>query len=362
MEFGIFSNGFRPHTTAQQTYDEDLHEIVLADQLGFRVAFISEHHGEPVYIDRVDTLPVPELLMCKAAALTRQIRMGAAVKVLHLQHPVDIAIQAATADHVIGDNRFIFGFGSGFSSPLFSGERGLSFDDRHARQAESLVFILKCWTSEQPFDWDGKYWKGNNIVATPRPLSKPHMPIATATETEATIEMAGARGYMLLTAHEPPALLRRKADAYLRGAAAAGRKDALRNICNARFVYVADSRAQAIEDLRSAVTFEVEFQIRRGLLALVKRLNNWHSLDEKNVRLEDLVDIGWYIIGGPDEVAEKLKSIYEASGGFGTLLLVTGKAWADRERRARSLRRFMEQVAPQLRDLKPSRSLDTAAA
>ena len=29
MEFGIFSNGFRPHTSASQTYEEDLFEIVL---------------------------------------------------------------------------------------------------------------------------------------------------------------------------------------------------------------------------------------------------------------------------------------------------------------------------------------------
>jgi hypothetical protein len=71
MEFGIFSNGFRPHTTASQTYEEDLAEIVLADQLGYRDAYISEHHGEPVYIGKVDTLPVPELLMCKAAAWRR---------------------------------------------------------------------------------------------------------------------------------------------------------------------------------------------------------------------------------------------------------------------------------------------------
>ena len=362
MEFGIFSNGFRPQTTAQQTYEEDLHELVLADELGYRVAYISEHHGEPVYIGRVDTLPVPELLMCKAAALTRQIKMGAAVKVLHLQHPVDIAIQAATADHVIGNNRFIFGFGSGFSAPLFSDERGLSFVDRHERQAELLDFILKCWTSDEPFDWDGKYWKAKGVVATPRPLSKPHMPIATATETEATIEMAGARGYTLLTAHEPPKNLRRKVDAYLRGAKLAGRKDAIRSICNARFVYVADSKAQAIEDLRSAVSFELGFQIRRGLLALVKRLNKWEFPDENNIRFEELVDIGWYIVGNPDEVAERLASIYQASGGFGTLLLITGKAWADRERRARSLRRFMEQVAPQLRDLEPSHGLDAAVA
>ena len=159
MEFGLFSNGFRPHTTAAQTYEEDLAEIVLADQLGFRDCYISEHHGEPVYIDKVDTLPVPELLMCKAAAVTKRIRMGAAVKLIHLHHPVDTATQAAVADHVIGDGRFIFGFGSGFPSPLFSDERGLSYADRHERLRESLDLILKCWAAKEPFDWDGKHWQ-----------------------------------------------------------------------------------------------------------------------------------------------------------------------------------------------------------
>ena len=160
MEFGIFSNGFRPHTSASQTYEEDLNEIVLADRLGFRDAYISEHHGEPVYINKVDTLPVPELLMCKVAGLTKQIRMGAAVKLIHLAHPVDTAIQAAVTDHVVGGGRFIFGFGSGFPNPLFANERGLSHEDRHPRLRESLDLILKCWAAEEPFDWNGKYWQG----------------------------------------------------------------------------------------------------------------------------------------------------------------------------------------------------------
>src|SRR5258708_10649769 len=167
MEFGIFSNGFRPHTTASQTYEQDLSEIVLADQLGFRDAYISEHHGEPVYIDKVDTLPVPELLMCKAAGLTRQIRMGAAVKLIHLAHPVDTAIQAAVTDHVVGGGRFIFGFGSGFPTPLFAGERGLSHDDRHVRLRESLDLILKCWSCHEPVAWGGPASKRKRIVSTP---------------------------------------------------------------------------------------------------------------------------------------------------------------------------------------------------
>ena len=75
---------------------------MLADQLGFRDAFISEHHGEVPFIDKVDTIPAPELMICKAAALTRRIRMGAAVKLIHLHHPLDTAIQAAVVDHLLG--------------------------------------------------------------------------------------------------------------------------------------------------------------------------------------------------------------------------------------------------------------------
>ena len=62
MEFGIFSNGFRPHTTASQTYEEDISEIVLADQLGFATPISAAARRTRLY-HKVNTLPVPELLM-----------------------------------------------------------------------------------------------------------------------------------------------------------------------------------------------------------------------------------------------------------------------------------------------------------
>jgi alkanesulfonate monooxygenase SsuD/methylene tetrahydromethanopterin reductase-like flavin-dependent oxidoreductase (luciferase family) len=72
------------------------------------------------------------------------------------------------------------------------------------------------------------------------------------------------------------------------------------------------------------------------------------------VRVEDLVDLDWFIAGSPDDVAEKITSLHQQSGGFGTLLMVTGKHWADRELRHRSIRSFIENVAPQLRNLHPA--------
>ena len=361
MEFGLFSNGFRPHTTAAQTYQQDLAEIVLADELGFRDAYISEHHGEPVYIDKVDTLPVPELLMCKAAALTKRIRMGAAVKLIHLTHPVDTAMQAAVADHVIGGNRYIFGFGSGFPSPLFSDERGLPFADRHERLREALDLILKCWVAPEPFDWDGKHWRGKGIVATPRPLVAPHMPITTATDTPAMIELAGTRGYTLLSAQlEPAASLRKRADIYLRAGKAAGHAKPLQNIAAARYVYLADSRRAAMDDLRDDINFELGFQMKRGLIRVVTSSYGL-KLKGDTVSFDELAETGIYCLGDPDTVAKQLRQFYDEAGGFGTLLIVAGKKWATPEKVARSMRMFMEHVAPKLRDLVPVRDPDSVA-
>lgn len=353
MQFGIFSNGFRAHTTAAQTYEEDIYEIVLADKLGFRDAYISEHHGEPPYINRVDTIPMPELLMCKAAGLTTQIRMGAAVRLLHIHHPLDVAIQTAATEHLLGEGRFIFGFGSGFPSPLFSEERGLSFEDRHDRLAESLEFILKCWTSDEIFDWDGTHWKGKGVVALPKPLSSPHMPMATATDTESVIKMSAERGYILLSAFlESAERLKPKADRYVQYAQAAGITGARKNITASRIVYVADSYEEAVEDLRASVTYEIGVQAERGFL---KMLRNVFKLDVPNDEraIEVLAEAGMYMLGDPDSVAAKIREFYDASGGFGTFLMVTGKAWATREKRAQSMTRFMEEVTPQLRHLEP---------
>ncbi len=352
MEFGVFSNGFRPHTTAAETYEEDLQEIILADKLGFTDLFLSEHHGEPPYINRVDTIPAPEFLMAKAAGLTKQIRMGAAVKLLHIQHPLDVAIQSAILEHLLGEGRFFLGFGTGFPSPLFCKERGMTYDDRHARLQESLEFILKCWNSDEIFDWEGEHWQGKGVVALPKPLSRP-LPMATATDTEDVIKLSAERGYRMVTAFlDGTERVRAKAEKYENYAKAAGVQDARKNFLASRIVYVADSVEQALEEMRPSVTFEISVQAERGFLDMLKRV---YDLDVPNndKGIEALVEAGFYLIGEPDRIAEQIKELYDQTGGFGSFLYVGGKNWATREHRHRSMTRFMQEVAPQLRDLTP---------
>lgn len=346
MNFGIWSNGWRPHTSPQRAYEEDLNEIILADELGMRDAWVSEHHAEPVYVGKVDVLPAPDLLMCKAAALTKRIRFGAAVKVIHLMHPVDSALQAATAAHVIGDGRYIFGFGSGFPNPLFSEERGMSDELRRERTAEALELILKCWTQEEPFDWDGRFWSGRNITVLPKPPAD--MPIATATFSPDSLKIAGERGYIALTAGSP-AIMRKNAITYLQAAEGAGHENPIENLVATASVYVTDSEAEGIEDLRAGAEYELTFYRERGLLKMLGA-----NLGMADVTFDSLVAAGQYVIGDPDSVYERLQALYEESGGFGTLLYRCGKGWADPSKIETSMRRFMAEVAPRLSKLTPT--------
>jgi hypothetical protein len=81
MQIGLFSNGERHNQIAKTTYDEDLAEVVLADELGLQEAWISEH-GTFIRYHAPDQLPCAELFICKAAVLTKQIRMGPGIRPL----------------------------------------------------------------------------------------------------------------------------------------------------------------------------------------------------------------------------------------------------------------------------------------
>ena len=135
------------------------------------------------------------------------------------------------------------------------------------------------------------------------------MPIATATDTPSMIELAGARGYTLLSAQiDSAGAVRKKADRYARAAKAAGRTTPLRNLTVARYVYLADSRREAMNDLRPAFTYELEYQKKRGFIRLINASYGL-SLVENEVTFDQLADAGIYYLGDPEEVARAAAAV-----------------------------------------------------
>ena len=96
-----------PHRAFADGYERDVAQIVLADQLGFREAWVGEHLTE-----RWENAPAPDLLLAQALALTKHVRLGTGVTLLALHNPVYLAHRLAMLDH-LARGRFQWGIGGG---------------------------------------------------------------------------------------------------------------------------------------------------------------------------------------------------------------------------------------------------------
>ena len=351
MEFGLFSeSGHRRVTDAAQAYDEDLAEIVLADRLGMREAWIAE----PNHV-RAGTVTNAHMLMCKAAALTKQIRFGSGIRQLPLHHPIDVVQEANMCDQVT-HGRYMFGYGG---THLVSHEqldiRGIDVTRAETRAMvyESIDLIMKCWTSTEPFDFDGRYWHGKEIHVLPRPYQQPHPPIAAACSGSAeTLNLAASNGFIPLlgrgndTAEE----VRTMGDHFVQAADAAGRLPTRREFRVTHVVYVADSDREARDDTRVGLT---QLLAERDPVYLMKHLKPGQTV--KDLTFDYMADTGFFWVGSPDTVYRQIRDYFEESGGFGVLLLFASIPLATPRKVARSMRRFMQEVAPRLAALDPDR-------
>ena len=122
MKFDIFYQ--LPEAANQVTtdrYRELIAEAAEADRLGFNTVWLAEVHFAP----RFSVMPTPLLLLAAIAERTANIRLGMAVNLMPLHHPIRLAEEIATLD-VLSGGRVEFGAGRG-AFPL--NYRGYGVDD-----------------------------------------------------------------------------------------------------------------------------------------------------------------------------------------------------------------------------------------
>src|SRR5262249_37089151 len=138
MDFGIFSM-FTTRVGDTQAFKEWLALVQLAAEVGLDPFWFGESHFRP---ERA-VLASPLIGASAAAARTRCIRIGLAVQVLPLAHPLTVAEEAAIVDH-ISEGRLVFGVGR---SSFLESYQGYNIDHAESRDRfdESLDIILKAW-------------------------------------------------------------------------------------------------------------------------------------------------------------------------------------------------------------------------
>lgn len=249
MDVGIFVEEM-PRGSDQAGAFRDVLELAdAAEAWGLHGVWLGEMHGNPAR----SVLSAPLVVASAIAARTRRLRVGTAVQLLPLHHPLRIAEEVATLDH-LSQGRFEFGIGRS-GSPRAYDAFGIPYTESQARFAEALEIIREAWKG-QPFSYQGMFYRFENVTVCPRPYQVPHPPIRMAATDDATFARVGRMGlpiFVGLRRTDIPELRAqiRTYRAAWREAGQAGEPD----VCLRIPLYAGATESAALEEPRESITY-----------------------------------------------------------------------------------------------------------
>ncbi len=189
MEFGIFMEFETREGESQPEAFRSAFELIdAAEAWGLDAVWLGEMHFTPTR----SVLSEPIVVASAIAARTERLRLGVAVRVLPLSHPLRIAEETATLDQ-ISEGRLDFGIGRS-GSPRSYDARGVPYGESQARFREALGVIIEAWKGE-PFSHHGEFFSFDKIAVAPRTYQQPHPPLWLMVSSERTVTMAAERGF-----------------------------------------------------------------------------------------------------------------------------------------------------------------------
>jgi probable LLM family oxidoreductase len=296
MELGLatfadLSSGVSP----QQRMRDLLEEAELAEQLGFEVFAVGEHHRSDFVVSS------PAVALAAIAARTERIRLSSAVTVLSSDDPVRVFEQFAELDLISGGRAEIMaGRGSFIESfPLF----GYDLDDYDELYAEKLDLLMALRESAY-VTWSGRHRPQlENAGVWPRPVQE-RLPVWVAVGgSPQSVVRAGTLGLPLTIAiiGGQPARFKPLIDLYDRAWEQAGHDPADRKLAINTHAFVASTRAEA--DSAFAHPY-------LAMMNKIGRERGWPPSGRAQYEALTAAD-GAVALGSPEEVAEKILMEHE---------------------------------------------------
>jgi alkanesulfonate monooxygenase SsuD/methylene tetrahydromethanopterin reductase-like flavin-dependent oxidoreductase (luciferase family) len=290
-------------------------DAILAEQLGFHSIWSAEHR---IWYD--GWCPAPLLALAHVAGVTERLRLGTAVLLAPQHSPGSLARTAATLDRVSG-GRLDLGIGLGHRDVEFD-----AFGLRRDRRGRMMDAAL----AEMP-----RIWSGEEGDAPPVQPGGPAIWIGGMAPR--ALERAVKGNYNLLLPQTlAPERIRELLDD-LRGRGWTGTAGAMRDL----WIEPEPARAQ-----------EMRHRLTHGF---TEEAGWWVLKGEHAFEVPDLLDrqlgrvIGAAVIGGPDEVAERLRALLDAGVGF--LCLRINLDIADHAELRAQMRRVAAELPPRLADI-----------
>ena len=191
MQIGMFYQIQVPKpwtpTSDFDRYWEMMDQVVLAEGLGFRSVWLADHQFRTEWSHS----SAPDVTLGAISQRTSQIRLGIAVAVPPVEHPLHIAARTATLD-ILSNGRVDLGVGrSGY--PYQMAAFGTDLANATGMVDEALEIIPRAWT-EGEFTYQGEYFNIPPREVHPKPVQKPHPPIWLGCSQEETFRKAGELG------------------------------------------------------------------------------------------------------------------------------------------------------------------------
>jgi alkanesulfonate monooxygenase SsuD/methylene tetrahydromethanopterin reductase-like flavin-dependent oxidoreductase (luciferase family) len=348
MEFGVFHEFPRQQGMSDaEAFAHSFELVNAAERWGLDVMWLAELHISPRSV-----LASPLAIAAAIAARTERMKIGTAVQVLPLAHPLRQAEEWATIDQ-ISKGRLIFGVGrSGFARTYNA--YGIPYAESRERFAEALAIILKAWT-EPTFSYHGTHHHFENVSLTPRPYQQPHPPIRVAATTPDTFPVLGEQGRHLFAAVRLGTIsdLKPDLDRYRAAYRAAGHPGTGQVFLRIP-VYIADTAEQAIaEPEQSLMTFYRNMAAQLAESATQAGARASERREERSQALEALTyedaRRDKVVVGTPEMVTERLMELREELGLSGILAELNCGGQIPHERVMHSLDLLCTEVMPRFR-------------
>ncbi len=173
-----------------------------SEEIGFDITLLAE-----LNLNDIKGVEAPSLdawsTAAALAAVTRRLELMVAVRpAFHL--PALLAKQAANIDHISGGRLSLNVVSSWWGDE--ARKYGVEFeqhDDRYARTREWLEVLNSVW-SQDHFSFSGKYYRVEDNVLQPKPVSKPRPTIYAGGESPAAKELIAESCDAYLMHGDPP--------------------------------------------------------------------------------------------------------------------------------------------------------------
>jgi len=329
MRFGVLLNmGASLGSTAEEVFDLTLEQADRAEELGYDELWVTEHHFIRFGIN-------PSALTAAGFLLgrTERIRVGTAVELSPLTHPVEFAERTALLDQLSG-GRFELGLGRGGYARDYEllDKDPARWDDDPQTTAQRLIDI---WTA--PTDQDA--------AIQPPPRTRPHPPLLLATGSEDGVRFAARHDLPLQHYFAVPAAGRVAVEArYDEARREHHRTGAPPDHLHTLIVIVTEER-----DARDRLEAALRQSFRDGDHPQVPQNRRSHAgSDGKPIGPDEqaAMTAAGAIVGPVGQVVDELGAFIDQTSA--RRVAVYAEAIADRDLAVRSLTEFAERVAPQL--------------